>query len=458
MARKLRDLQGGELGGRWDGMRVSLCGFHLFLLASLASAQVPVPAPTLESFLLTPQLWESTPQSVEEPFKAMGFMWTSATKDSARAANPGLALRNRRVWEVIARFPGGKLSELTLNLYNRGDSGELGEREFEELRDAEIAAITSFTGKQHLPLPKNAASAVKAEGVEWVVDGSTYTMEWSITKESRTKFRPEFIRLTVAPTPARRPIGSATPSTSSQRQATKKFVGREHVERLPDGDVRLKDVPMVDQGQKGYCVVASAERVMRFYGVDVDQHELAQMANSNAKEGTSPAAMLASLKGLTARLGVRAKSLYELFESDTDFLKLIEDYNRLANRAKEEKKKVYFGKPGTTDMGDCYRQMDLDLFKQLRMKEKADFEKFRREIQRGVAEGIPLLWSVVLGLVPEHGLGQASGGHMRLVIGYNTKTNEIIYSDSWGAGHEQKRMGCEDAWTITTGLSTIQPL
>jgi hypothetical protein len=39
---------------------------------------------------------------------------------------------------------------------------------------------------------------------------------------------------------------------------------------------------MVDQGEKGYCVVASVERVLRYYGGTVDQHELAQIANSDA--------------------------------------------------------------------------------------------------------------------------------------------------------------------------------
>jgi hypothetical protein len=50
-----------------------------------------------------------------------------------------------------------------------------------------------------------------------------------------------------------------------------------HVKRDPvSGDVWLGDVPMVDQGQKGYCVVASAERVMRYYGSKVDENELAR--------------------------------------------------------------------------------------------------------------------------------------------------------------------------------------
>ncbi|NJK44508.1 MAG: ABC transporter permease [Pleurocapsa sp. SU_196_0] len=39
---------------------------------------------------------------------------------------------------------------------------------------------------------------------------------------------------------------------------------------------------------------------------------------------------------------------------------------------------------------------------------------------------------------------QEGGGHMRLIIGYNTKTGQLLFSDSWGAGHELKRIKLED--------------
>jgi hypothetical protein len=47
---------------------------------------------------------------------------------------------------------------------------------------------------------------------------------------------------------------------------------------------------------------------------------------------------------------------------------------------------------------------------------------------------------------------------MRLIIGYNTKTQELLYSDSWGSGHELKRLPMADAYTISTGLATVEPL
>jgi hypothetical protein len=46
---------------------------------------------------------------------------------------------------------------------------------------------------------------------------------------------------------------------------------------------------------------------------------------------------------------------------------------------------------------------------------------------------------------------------MRLIIGYNDTKKEIIFSDSWGAGHEMKRMAAPDASAATMGLYLLQP-
>jgi hypothetical protein len=146
-----------------------------------------------------------------------------------------------------------------------------------------LAAITAdlneLTGRQPTDRGRDAGSAVKAEGRIWEANGTRYLLEWSATKGSNLRaipFRAEFIRLTVRPnTSVPVPIGT-TPETS--RDIVKRFVGRDHVERITGGDVKLKGLPMVDQGEKGYCVVASVERVLRYYGATVDQHELAQVA------------------------------------------------------------------------------------------------------------------------------------------------------------------------------------
>jgi hypothetical protein len=211
---------------------------------------------------------------------------------------------------------------------------------------------------------------------------------------------------------------------------------------------------MVDQGQKGYCVVASAERVMRYYGNPVDANELAQIANTKTEGGTSSEAMFDALKKVGARLKVRVRDVQQ---GDTvkDILRLITDYNRAAKRAGVPE----VPDPGRMiDVGAVYRAMKGDLLKEVRTKNKSDMARFQRQIESHIDTGIPLLWTVMLGLTSEPGIPQTAGGHMRLIIGYNKQKEEVLFSDSWGAGHELKRLPLADAWTMTTGAMSIEPL
>jgi hypothetical protein len=87
------------------------------------------------------------------------------------------------------------------------------------------------------------------------------------------------------------------------------------------------------------------------------------------------------------------------------------------------------------------------------------YEKFRKNVVELTGRGVPLLWGLELGIYPENGEKalQFGGGHMRLIIGVNEKTDELLFSDSWGAGHEMKRMSMKDAYVVTKGLYMIEP-
>jgi hypothetical protein len=423
-------------------------------LSLVAQESALVPAP-VDAILLRPSVWESTPQELERELKELRFQWNSANQDVARSALPGLAFQKHSLSEAILSFRYGKLAEARLLYFDRGDSGALREDQFEGLLAGITADLNALTGRRPMDRGRDPGSAVKAEGRIWETDQTRYLLEWSATKGSHLKaipFRAEFIRLAIRPSvSAPLPVG-AVPVTS--RDLVKRFVGRDHVERLAGGDVKLKDVPMVDQGEKGYCVVASVERVLRYYGATVDQHELAQIANSDAAGGINMYAMLSSLKRLTARLGVKVRSLFEW--NIRDFSKMLEDYNRATKRGKLARE-VELPR-GMIDAELCFAQMKPEILKEVRMKSSADFGRFKRDIQRCIDEGVPLLWAVRLGFVREKEIPQASGVHMRIIIGYNTATNEILYSDSWGRGHEEKRMSSDDAWTMTNGLSNLQPV
>ena len=419
--------------------------FLCWSCAALAQTPTPPPgAPTpLDSLLTAPSVWE-TPQFVET-HGALGFRWVSVAKDAAQSTLKSATLFGQPVCQTLVQFNQGQPREICALFYNRGDMGEIPRARYEKLVQDLAAAISAATKTAFVPRGRDTTNAVHADGLVWNTPGGTYLLEYSCTKTPQISFRAEFVRLRV--TPAEKPKSLIERSLAASKKEV--FNGPRHVTRNAlSGDVLIKDIPMVDQGQKGYCVVATAERALRYYGLRVDENELAQLADSSASGGTSVRAMTQSLAKLANRFQIRVRTMYEM-----DFEGMIADYDKAAQRAKENPVN-----PNVKDASDLYKQMKPEVLREARVKNRSGLSAFRRHVKEHVDTGIPVLWSVVLGLLPDGSKAEKPGGHMRLIIGYNEKSDEILYSDSWGMGHELKRMPTGDAWTITTCLGTVEPL
>ena len=289
-------------------------------------------------------------------------------------------------------------------------------------------------------------------------------LSWNFVQQGKdeSSFRPGFIRVAVdAP-------GRPSAKGKASAKEAKKIV--DNVVRDPRGDVFIDNVPMVDQGQKGYCSVATAERVLRYFGLTVDEHEIAQAAGTTAEGGTSTRAMKESVEAIGKRFKLATVVCYGDFEkSSSERIASICDEVKAYNKAAKKLKKpaiedsVFIRHEGNVTMFDpnaADKAMDVEVRKEMRVNgmQKSKYTRFLKDIHEQIAKGIPLFWGVTLGTYPEPGLPQTAGGHMRLIIGYNDKKKEILYSDSWGAGHELKRMPADWAWTISHCLMYMKPL
>ena len=70
-------------------------------------------------------------------------------------------------------------------------------------------------------------------------------------------------------------------------------------------------------------------------------------------------------------------------------------------------------------------------------------KRFIPKVKQFVDKGVPIVW-----MIP---------GHIRLLIGYNETAGQIVYSDSWGAGHERKTMPLAEAFLMTQALILVRP-
>ncbi|RYD46367.1 MAG: hypothetical protein EOP85_07595, partial [Verrucomicrobiaceae bacterium] len=287
-------------------------------------------------------------------------------------------------------------------------------------------------------LGKDNSGAAKISRWRWEAPDTLAQLEHSSGRDDYRNFQADFIRLRLVPKGARMNATVAPSRLGIGNLAAK-------VKKTAEGDVYIDSVPMVDQGEKGYCAVASTERVMRYYGIQVDQHELAKAAETS-RHGTTPQDFEDALHRLQGRFKLRVKDLISF--DQRDYERMVANYNREARKAGEQQ-----WQPGM-----YYFKFDPEIMREARCRNGA-FEKFRGMIVNATSRGVPLLWALSLGRYPEtgHENPQGGGGHMRTIIGYNSKTDEVIFTDSWGAGHELKKMKGRDACAATSGLYLVEP-
>ena len=165
--------------------------------------------------------------------------------------------------------------------------------------------------------------------------------------------------------------------------------------------------------------------------------------------------MYETVSALAKKFGLGTHLVYGELDKDVggrihDLEKQVADYNKAAKKLRrpEIARSQYVRGGVMWDAAAAQAAMEPVVLKAMKLKLPA-FRVFQRALHDQVNAGIPLVWSVTLGIFPEPDIPQAQGGHMRLIIGYNDRTKEIIYTDSWGAGHECKHMPLDDAWAIS---------
>ena len=352
--------------------------------------------------------------SSEFTSKYKSFAWGGSSKRVAVSKTSKLF--EHKVREAIAYFnPEGKLLRLDSWIYNRGDDGPMAQKEFEEKYEGILEELSAYFNVKY-----------SRSGISGATRSTAYTFKVSATDEvsllvgfEKRPYRADFIALVM-----RNHDRNDRVRGSSE---AKKFV-----ESGSDGDVIVSKIPMIDQGPKGYCVPATLARIGQHYGVDISMHEIAMIADSSSGGGTSPTLAMESLKDKYARIKLKIKNLRVKFPGVYK-----REGNSLRPISQAEAKKL------NDEISD----------------EDRDLKKFQSEVKKQIDKGLIVAWSMVVGLLPENGkpVPQNGGGHMRMIIGYNEANNEIIFSDSWGRGHEVKRMPAKSAFIVSSGLYEIIP-
>lgn len=401
------------------------------------------------------KLWEYNPPGfIKQCGGGAGFRWTSNRKDGIRYAGNSdsrLTLFGENIYELTAEFKEQRLNKIYISLYNQGDAGNITTGKFKTLLDTTRQSLKKYFQTENVEEDRKRIAGKKFYSAVFNDTNTTAKLRWSFGENEG----PEFLNLLIYP--------KSEDESGTKVSADKKSLP-DNVEKDADGSMYIP-VPMVDQGEKGYCVVAVLERVLKYYGSDVDQHLLAELAKTSAAGGTNLKDLKTAMDSAAIKFGVKFKCFYENRDvvNFAKFKRMLNLYNRIAKKAKRPRLSMddFCTKKGNATYYDPIRMlhaMDPKLLTQLRKdKYRSEAKSFFKDVEGNIAKGIPLLWSVELGLLKENGLPQTNGGHMRIIVGCTPDKEEIFYSDSWGGGHEKKKMTYDDAWAITTGGFIMTP-
>jgi hypothetical protein len=386
----------------------------------------------LDPFIHLPGSYHLTPDDLEALFDQGNwsnnpyFDWLTSDRSRAifkRKNQPSLKVNlsllggSVPIEEAIIDFKDGKFLGITISIFNRGDGGSISDEDFRN----RTKLVGQHLGKELAVRPTRREAkptqGMLTEGYIWISARGKAVLENNPKERSNGKV--EFLRMRLAKRDAEGTYEAAT-QTRSAASVRLSDLPR-NVARRSDGSVFIDGIPMVDQGAKGYCAVASAQRLFEYYGIPSDMHQLALIAGSDPNAGTNSMA-------INRELG----SIDHLFKTRFECLAVAGQRGSGLFELKDER---YVGDPITE-------------------------KNFYQMIQKSVDAGIPLLWGLTVGQFAEDPplKMQSSGGHMRMIIGYNEADNRLIFSDSWGAGHEFKTMDFSDAYKATHGLFSMKPI
>jgi len=189
-----------------------------------------------------------------------------------------------------------------------------------------------------------------------------------------------------------------------------------------NGDVIIQDIPMVDQGPKGYCVPATWARDLRYMGVPADLYQLALAGSTNVGGGTSVSGLARGAENLVRTYG------YHLVSRNGSSMQ-IQNFSE----------KIDQGLPLMWDMF-VIEDLNANLTKRSMLRKAnttpADWEAYKKILYAAGQDAHQLKVN-------------RDNGHMCMIIGYNKKTNELAISDSWGPNFAERWITVDEAQVIS---------
>ncbi|MEY4487856.1 MAG: hypothetical protein RIQ79_364 [Verrucomicrobiota bacterium] len=343
-------------------------------------------------------LWDDEPAAVAARLRLRPESVTSGAESWRYYASPAVTVLGVPAYMLALRSEDGRLADFTVMFTNRGDfpafarrgrRAEISKAEIAEfgavmLRDFSSARKALVAAMPGAELALTPALRREYPGELAVFGAGDHVLVLQVLSEQMLTLRV-------------RPSTRSAASRLSDDQLRQRLKAR--VTRRENGDVVIDQIPMVNQGPKGYCVPATFERMLRYAGIPADMYELAAQGGTGFGGGTNVDELVDAL-GRTVRQAGRRLESFRVEPAPAALAKYI-----------DEGRPVLWSLASTPEFNEFANT----------------YSDSRPEATAALKEWAALRKSPSAGLSRDP---QAS--HLCLLIGYNRTTGELAFSDSWG--------------------------
>ena len=352
-------------------------------------------------------------------------------------------------WYSVALFcDTAHVTGVSIVFANKGDLVTLAEHFTEsgdrvpedERASRRAAALRTYVARIEAAarnVESNLTSLLHAPATQQFGEGNQMTREtvkrWNVKGHAIILAAPpgEYVALRIVPAALADAEGKG--QRLSDEEVAERF--RSSVSRRANGDVIIKDIPMIDQGPKGYCVPATWARYCLYAGIPADLY-LFGMTAETTSSGSHMDTMAQNVDRLVSQHNRRIRT-----ENRRALIKYLDGYIDsgvpliIAISCDDE-----FYHDQLTERAGARRNV-------------ADMKSWAASLQqyRLAAKKLPARAPVSIG---DAGL-PVRMGHACMVIGYNKATREIALSDSWGAMYEERWLTEEEADAICMGTMYV---
>jgi len=363
-------------------------------------------------------LWDDDSASVA---KRLGWPLESQTETQASYRKYFKGKRSpiagARPHTAVLYTKDGKVDYLSIMFANKGDS--VGVREIEDERDAlkqVNEAIDADFEMIRTRFDTIAESQNETGGISRGMKERAQRWDYGNNSLWLASVEDEYIALRIMPPD----LADRWGQPEYQSDETVRQAAKANVSETDFGDVLIRNIPMVDQGPKGYCVPATMERYLRYMGIRADMYTLAMAGSTTIGGGTSLSAIIDGTSSYVRRSSRKMDSI----DAEVD-IRTVSKY-------------IDAGQPlmWTMFSTDAYNALANTITKQ--RSRATDHREWRSELRR-LLRDVPELQK------------DYSSAHLCMIVGYNAETDEIAVSDSWGPRFELRWITAEAANQISQG-------